>query len=133
MRQNPVSLHLSNAKTSIICPSLYWLSCQSCTWSTCSIIDFVFDHMFETHVVGGAKVNITHRLFSCHSIVKNLISTGMKPRFHEKISICLRMKPFIMKRSAVPKSTKGTAQFSQHTFHKLSDGHSTRQSMRIND
>ena len=74
MRNHCVPFHFSNTQTTVVCPSTYGLSCNIGHRSGRTMIDFVFYHVFQSHVISRSNKDSCFQLFSSHSIVQYFVS-----------------------------------------------------------
>ena len=133
MRQNTVALHLTDTETSVVRSTLHWLPSEHRVRTPSAVVDLVLHHMFQSHIISGANEDIRLHLFSRHPIVHDLIACGIESRLHEKRGICLIIRTLRLECRAVAECAIVCAQNAQQTLHNLSDRHTRRKCVWINN
>ena len=77
MRDHAVSLHLTEAETTVTTTSLSGLACQNLSWTATSGVDLVLDHVLEALVVGWSKEDHHFHFLAGEAIVHHLVPTKL--------------------------------------------------------
>ena len=78
VRNHNVALHLANTQSTIICATTHRLTRQLGARSLGAVIDLVFHHVFQTHIIIGTNVHLCLQLFARHAVIKQFVARRMK-------------------------------------------------------
>ena len=123
MGNDSVSFHFTDTQTPVIGTARHGLSRQCGAGSLRPVIDFVFHHMFQPHIIRGTHKNLRFNLLSRHTIVQYFVSTRMVSHFQQCFSKHFDFRSFVLERSGIGKPAVHNCRFSNNAFHQLSNGH----------
>lgn len=132
MSDQHVTLHFSNTQTTIIGTSLQRLVRQQRTRTRITLVDLVFDHLLQTHLEHGTHKDLGHDLFTGLTTLQDFISVGMEPHLSHQAS---RIRNALAHREwcGIRQGTLGDTQLVASALQKLTNGHTSRDGVRIHD
>lgn len=135
MRQQRITFHFTETDTTGTLPALDWLMGEIVDRPSCTHLILVADHVTQTLVKHHAQVYVAVQFFARNAAVHWLISVvliaSQLQLLTEMINGLLLLTELEWRR--VLRNAMQCTSLSSHRLDKLTDGHTGRESVRIDD
>ena len=117
VRNDAVALHFTDAQAAVISATLHRLPRQHRARSAGPVIDLVFHHVLESHVIRGPNENLALHALAGHAVIKQLRSAVMVSQLGQHVAEYLVLGPVVNERGAVAEPALQHARLTHQRLH----------------
>ena len=135
MGNHTITFHFSKPETSITWSALSWLACQYLHWASTSWMHLVINHVLQSLIKSGTQENHYLHLLASEAVVHHLVASQLVSEAvqlsWDRLNCIFWLR--VLERCSIALMTFQGSHFGWKTLNQVTNCHSRRNSVRIDD